>query len=322
MSAAAGTIRQMFIYIGLVAFGSFLGSRRAIRKHPFPWLVMLQTVAMLSLITALGIKLGADDQVISSLGRIGLSASAIALSSMAGSLGIVTLLRRFILKLDRFGCAGGMAVQTGNSAETGKADHTMTLFIVAAVLIGMAAGHFLMRNIADWCGTVIDFGLYLILFLVGLDMGQQGEALGEIRSAGIRALLIPFGTAFGSLLAAALISLSLSCNAKEAMAVSAGFGWYSLAPSLLASYSSTLSATAFLSNVIRELVAILVIPAVAKHVGYLECASLPGAAAMDTVLPVVVEATHRRIAIYSFTSGVVLSLLVPILVPLFVSLPC
>ena len=47
----------------------------------------------------------------------------------------------------------------------------------------------------------------------------------------------------------------------------------------------------------------------------------PGAAAMDTVLPVVVGATHERITIYSFTSGVVLSLAVPILVPAIVAIP-
>ena len=53
----------------------------------------------------------------------------------------------------------------------------------------------------------------------------------------------------------------------------------------------------------------------------MECASLPGAAAMDTVLPVVVGATHERSVFYSFTSGVVLSLAVPILVPAIVAIP-
>ena len=41
---------------------------------------------------------------------------------------------------------------------------------------------------------------------------------------------------------------------------------------------------------------------------------------MDTVLPVVVGATDERITIYSFASGVVLSLLVPVLVPLIILL--
>lgn len=105
------------------------------------------------------------------------------------------------------------------------------------------------------------------------------------------------------------------------MAASAGMGWYSLAPTLLAPYSPSVSAVAFLSNVMREIFSILAIPFIARYVGYVECAALPGAAAMDTVLPVVVGATHERITIYSFTSGVVLSLAVPVLVPAIVALP-
>ena len=64
----------------------------------------------------------------------------------------------------------------------------------------------------------------------------------------------------------------------------------------------------------REIFAILAIPLVSKYIGYVECVALPGAAAMDTVLPVVVGATHERITIYSFTSGVLLSLAVPVAV--------
>ena len=97
-------------------------------------------------------------------------------------------------------------------------------------------------------------------------------------------------------------------------------GWYSLATTLLAPYSLEISAVAFLSNVMREVLAIVFVPVVAKHVGYLECVAMPGAAAMDTVLPVVVGATHQRVTLYSFTSGIVLSLLVPVLVPLIVAL--
>ena len=116
-------------------------------------------------------------------------------------------------------------------------------------------------------------------------------------------------------------SLLLPLSLKDTVAASAGFGWYSLAPTLLAPYSMSVSAVAFLSNVMREILSIVTIPLVARYVGYLECVALPGAAAMDTVLPVVVGATHERITIYSFASGVILSLLVPILVPLIVAIP-
>ena len=134
-------------------------------------------------------------------------------------------------------------------------------------------------------------------------------------------LLVPVAVCAGSLAFAALASLVLPLGVKDSMAAASGLGWYSLAPTLLAPYSLSVSAVAFLSNVMREIFAIITIPIVAKYVGYVECASLPGAAAMDTVLPVVVGATHERITIYSFTSGVVLSLAVPLLVPAIVTLP-
>ena len=128
-------------------------------------------------------------------------------------------------------------------------------------------------------------------------------------------------SSLGTLLFSLAAGFLLPLGAKDAAAASAGLGWYSLAPTLLAPYSLSLSAVAFLSNVMREILSIVAIPFVARYVGYLECVALPGAAAMDTVLPVVIGATHERITIYSFASGVVLSLLVPILVPLIIALP-
>ena len=196
----------------------------------------------------------------------------------------------------------------------------MTKWIVGAVLCGIAAGYLISPDaVAAHCGTFITVGLCLILFLVGVDMGRQGGVLEDIRAAGFKVLLIPAAVAVGTLSFAALGSLLLPLTVKEAMAAGAGFGWYSLAPMLLSPYSATLSAVAFLANVMREVGSILLIPVVAKRLGYIECVSLPGAAAMDTVLPVVVSATHERITIYSFVSGVMLSFAVPVLVPLIMN---
>ena len=71
----------------------------------------------------------------------------------------------------------------------------------------------------------------------------------------------------------------------------------------------------------HELLSIVAVPVVARKLGYIEAVALPGATAMDTVLPVVVSATCDRMAIYSFASGVVLSLSVPVLIPAITALP-
>lgn len=60
----------------------------------------------------------------------------------------------------------------------------------------------------------------------------------------------------------------------------------------------------------------MLIPVVAKKIGYIETTGMPGAAAMDVCLPIVEKSTRSDIAVYSFVSGVTLSILVPVLVPL------
>lgn len=323
MNTTLSTLSSLAIYIGLVVVGAVIGSRPAVRSRPMPWVSRLQFVALMILIVTLGVNLGANDEVVASLGEIGLAALLITLLAMAGSVLALTLLRRFVLKLDRWGRPQGSGESGGEESGTaGKADNSLTKWIVGAVVLGMLAGRFLLPDaVTQHCGSVITFGLYLLLLMVGLDMGRQGTLISDIRTAGFQVLLVPVAVAVGTLACAAVAGIFLPMGVKDSMAASAGFGWYSLAPSLLASYSPSVSAVAFLSNVMREIFSILAIPVVARRVGYVECAALPGAAAMDTVLPVVVGATHERITIYSFTSGVILSLAVPILVPTIVALP-
>ncbi len=322
MNAIQSTLLNLILYVALVAAGFVLGHRRLWDERITAFLGRLQLCALMALILALGVRLGANEQVVSSLGQIGLSALLIAVSSMAGSLVAVTLLRRFVLHFDRCGRPLGETDSRSDDPRAGgKADNALTKWIVAAVALGMAAGYWLFSGSdTAWCGAVIDWGLYVLLLLVGIDLGRQGTMLRDIREAGLRVLLVPVAVAVGTMAFAAAAGLLLPLSVRDTVAASAGFGWYSLAPTLLAPYSLSLSAVAFLSNVMREIFSIVAIPFVARSVGWLECAALPGAAAMDTVLPVVVGATDERITIVSFASGVVLSLLVPVLVPLIILL--
>lgn len=322
MGAALGTLQSLAVYIIMVVLGALAGSRPSVRCRELRWVSRLQFAALMVLIVSLGVQLGANEEVISSLGTIGLSALTLTVLALGGSLLMATLLRRYVMKLDKFGLPVGEEGQTERQSEQEKADNSLTKWIVAAVAAGMLAGCFLLPDgVVAACGTAIDLGLYLLLFLVGLDMGKQGNILSDIKAAGWKVLLVPVSVVVGTLLAAVVGGLLLPLGVKDAVAATAGYGWYSLAPTLLAPYSLTVSAVAFLSNVMREIFSILAIPFVAKYIGFVECAALPGAAAMDTVLPVVVGATHERITLYSFTSGVVLSLLVPVLVPAIVALP-
>ncbi len=318
MTQFAGILLHTGFYLLLTAAGAALGSLRAVRARAMPWMGGLQTADLMVMLFSLGVQMGSNEQVVSSLGSIGLSALALAAAVLAGSLAAVFLLRKYVLRLDRYGWPAGERprADSGTQAESGGGSVRMVWWILAAVAAGMLAGYAL---IPDWMAgrsaLVIEGCLSLMLFLAGLDMGRKGTVARDIRAAGLRALLIPLVTAAGTLAAAAAVGSFLPVGRMGAIAAAAGLGWYSLAPSLLSPYSPTVSAVCFLTNVLRELLSIVIIPFVARWVGYVECTALPGAAAMDSSLPVIVRFTSERMTVYALTSGVVLSLAVPVLVP-------
>lgn len=197
----------------------------------------------------------------------------------------------------------------------------MTITIILTVIAGVLAGYFFLPEvfIAN-TEHILTAGLCLLLFMVGIDIGRQGTVISDIRKNGLRILTVPLFVILGTLAGAAAAALLTGMALRDSAAVAAGLGWYSLAPIILSEYSAQLSAISFLSNVMRELIAIITIPIVAKYIGYIEACAPPGAAAMDTCLPLVERATNSTTAVYSFVSGLVLSCVIPVLVPAIMSL--
>ena len=226
MTVMQSTLINMLIYIALVALGILLGGRHLWGEGFSRLLGKVQLASLLALITALGIRLGADEEVMGSLGRIGLASLTITLFSMAGSLIAVTLLRRYILHLDRFGRQKETAEEPASGSGTEETPNSgLTKWIVIAVAAGMGIGYFVFSGRSTaWCGTIIDVGLYILLFLVGIDMGQQGHVLENIRSAGFKVLLVPGAVVIGTLLFSFVGSFLLPLRIKETV-VSAGIRW-------------------------------------------------------------------------------------------------
>ena len=76
-----------------------------------------------------------------------------------------------------------------------------------------------------------------------------------------------------------------------------------------------LGVVAFLSNILREIIAIVLVPLLSKTLGPWPAISTAGATAMDTVLPVIAHSAGSESAAVAFISGVLLSLSVPLVVP-------
>ena len=197
----------------------------------------------------------------------------------------------------------------------------MTKVIIAAVALGIFSGYtFIPDAFIAVSGDILVIGLCILLFLIGIDMGIDGKLVESFKAVGAKILVFPIATLIGTFGGAALACLVLPFSLQDTLAVGAGLGWYTLAPLLLADYSMQVSAVSFLHCVMRELFGIILIPIVAKRIGCIECTCLTGAAAMDVSLTVVDKSTRGEITIYSFISGAVLTVIVPIIVPIIASI--
>ena len=327
------------LYLGMTVIGYFAGAimRKNNREMGFAGKVPL--VAITILVFIMGSRIGSDESIVRSLDTIGLTALGMTLFMMAGSVAAVFALRK-AMGFDKEGrrrnltgtpdeCsmktapeedqpddAGAAACEeTEHEKEKVRTDHTMTICIVTSVAAGIAAGYLILPDsFIEITGSIIVVGLCLLLFFVGVDIGLEGTIINSFREAGWRIVIFPFAVIAGTMVGAIAASLVLPVGLRDSMCVGAGFGWYTLAPAMLADYSLKVSALSFMHNVMREMIAILIIPAVARKVGYIECTSLPGAAAMDVCLPIVEGATRGDIAVYSFVTGAVLSVAVPVMV--------
>ncbi len=197
----------------------------------------------------------------------------------------------------------------------------MTRLIVIAGICGMLAGYlFIPDAFIAISGNFLVGGLTILMFFVGIDMGMEGTVVPNFKRVGWRVAVIPFAVILGTLAGTFLASLFLPISGNEAMAIGSGLGWYTFAPVLLSDYSEEIAAISFMHNVMREMFGLLLIPIVAKYIGYVEAVGLPGGAAMDVGVAVVDRVAGPNAAVYSFVAGVVLSAVVPVLVPFFINL--
>lgn len=197
----------------------------------------------------------------------------------------------------------------------------MSLKILLSVAMGIGFGYFILpSSFLEYTGIIIDIGLCMLLFFVGIDLGRQKDILQNIKKIGYKVIFVPIGVIIGGVVGGMIGGGILGIPLNEAGAVGSGLGWYTLSAMMLADYSTELSTLAFICNVIREVIALIILPFVAKNIGYLESVSICGATAMDTALPLISKSTDSNTTVISFITGVIASLSVPIVLPIILNI--
>lgn len=98
---------SLVLYLVILAAGSVAGSKLLKPEKEYRWIGKVQFVAIMILVVAMGIRIGSDDKVISSLADIGVSAFVITVFVLIGSVCAVFLARRYLLRLDKKGVKRG-----------------------------------------------------------------------------------------------------------------------------------------------------------------------------------------------------------------------
>jgi len=187
-----------------------------------------------------------------------------------------------------------------------------------ALLVGVAAGRLWLP--AGWMDSVnllITISLSVVVFAAGVDVGEKKLVFRKLAEYRAKILLIPIGTVIGSVVFGSLLGILLGIPLNEAAAVSAGFGYYSLSAGILSDLAgANLGALAFLANICREVLALVSIPFFARYASYYTAIAPSGATSMDTTLGVISASTNEETTVIAMFNGVLLTALVPVLVPL------
>lgn len=194
--------------------------------------------------------------------------------------------------------------------------------ILGTIIIGTLLGYWVIpHSLVEQLDQITSIALGVLILGVGIELGQNKEIWLKLKKLGWRILLIPLSIAVGTICGTTIAGWLIKIPFNESSAIGAGFGWYSLSAILIdRMYNAETGILAFLANVFREVLAILTIPLLAAKVSKVSSVAPGGATTMDTTLPLITKAAGAETGLIAFISGVILTTLVPILVPLLIGL--
>ena len=315
-------------------FGGALAA--SIRLAPKPRVVEVSiTAALWLLLFSMGFRIGNNPELVHSIGTIGLLGFASAVFTIAGSCVAVVLVSHFAPAVGSVRKIGTAAQKENgfSAASSGPTDSELVVgasssvlarlkppaILLSVVVAGFIAGIALPRLAFD-PGLITEWTLNALLFLIGMQFRQSQVPLASmLRSPAVIAL--PLATAVGSMAAGLLLVPFFSLRVGKALALASGFGWYSLSGVLISNLGDpVLGSSAFLANMIRESLGLILIPVLGQTRVPTMAISVAGATSMDVSLPLIEQTLGPEAVPLSFISGAFLSALVPVLVPLFMKL--
>jgi len=363
----------MFIGLIILAAGILLGW--LIRRKFHTSLISAIMVTVCVLLFVMGLRTGTNENLIKSISNIGLISVILVVFALGGSL--------FATKLFTKWMDGGKGAEQSQSANTvqqsdgaaqqsdgtsqqsdgtsqqsdNKGSMKDSFIIVGAFILGilLAAFHILPDSwLALDFSIYSNYVLYMLLLLVGVNIGIDDTIFSTVRHLRARVLFTPVitygGMLIGSAIAFAIIYLchlgvsgagaavvgsagvagsvdgAVPAGARHfsflnAITINSGLGYYSLTGIMVSgAWGAEMGSIALLANLLREFITILCGPLIHKYFGKYAITSAGGATITDTTLPIMLKNDGNAMFPVAIYSGLVFNVAVPVLLAVLLSL--
>lgn len=206
-----------------------------------------------------------------------------------------------------------------------------SLITIGCFLAGCMAGLF-SQAATDSVHTVSLWLLYLLMLQAGLSIGSNSQLPDMLKSISPRLFIMPVAIITGAILFSAIAGLLLSPlfgrDIVHYMAVGSACGYYSLSslligtllePTLGVTIAAEIATVALLTNIFRELFALVAAPLIVKWFSPEAEIAAAGVTAVDVCLPAIKRWCGLDYLPAAIVCGVLIDIATPFLITFFCS---
>lgn len=283
-------------------------------------------IVLTALMLTIGINIGINDSVMSNLNSIGLNCLAISFSAIAFSILFTVITEKTVLPLEKLRhklSAENINInrEIGISQEEESKDSPLIWIMPISIIIGVLVGYFLRLYIRTYILDYMLVGSLIILYVsVGINLGSNRKVFKYIKILGFRVIYISIVILGGSLVGGFIAGTFFGVPLHISIMAASGMSYYSLTGAYMTQvYGIEAGTYGFVVNVMREFFTVLLLPFLIRISIGSPIAS--GAAGnMDTMLVPVTKFVGVELGLVTLITGVILTFVVPLILPVLYGL--
>ena len=285
----------------------------------------MSTVALIILMLTIGGNIGTNKEVLNNLDSIGLNCAVTCLLAIGCSIIICLIIEKTILPLDEIKKKVYLEQESDQSLQIGENENhgfnAILWIIPISIILGAVGCYFFMDESQKYIlkGSLI-VSLVILYTSVGIGLGANKKVFHYIKLIGFKILYLSMGIFLGSILGGVIAGLLMKVPLHIAVTSASGMGYYSMTGATMMQYfGAEAGVYGFMVNVMRDFFTVLFLPIYVKICKSAAIAS-SAAGGMDTMLVPVTKVLGQELGLVTLITGVVATLAVPIILPLFCNL--